>query len=168
MKPTIYWIENNWPGKLAIVARPRGGDWLEDELRALRQSGLDVIVSLLEDDEAADLGLELEYDLSRAAGLEFISFPIVDRGVPVSSAAAMKLLEELSRLLIAGKNVGVHCRQGIGRSALVASALLALDEYSPSAAFQIVGQARGVPVPETDQQRNWVIAMAKEPARRAA
>ncbi len=168
MKATICWIENNWPGKLAIVPRPRGGDWLEDEFQALRQGGLDVIVSLLETDEAADLGLELEGELSRAAGLEFISFPIVDRSIPTSSSAAVTLLEDLLGLIAAGKNVGVHCRQGIGRSALVAAGVLALDGISPSVAFQLVGEARGIPVPETEQQRNWVIALAKEPAKRAA
>ncbi|MDX2044548.1 MAG: tyrosine protein phosphatase [Acidobacteriota bacterium] len=168
MKATIYWINTGYPGKLAIVPRPRGGDWLEDELQALRQGGLDVIVSLLETDEATDLGLELESELSRAAGLEFISFPIVDRSIPVSSSAAVTLLEDLLGLIAAGKNVGVHCRQGIGRSALVAAGVLTLDGVSPSAAFQLVGDARGIPVPETEQQRNWVIALAKEPAKRAA
>ncbi|MEK7832801.1 MAG: dual specificity protein phosphatase family protein [Acidobacteriota bacterium] len=168
MRATICWIENNWPGKLAIVPRPRGGDWLEDEVTGWRQAGLDVIVSLLEDGEAIDLGLELEGEFSRAVGLEFISFPIVDRSVPASRAEAMKLLEELNRLLAAGKSVGVHCRQGIGRSALVTTALLVLDGVSPNTAFQKIGNARGIPVPETDQQRDWVIAMAKEPAKRAA
>ena len=168
MRPTIYWIEANWPGKLAIVPRPRGGDWLEDEVTGWRQAGLDVIVSLLEDDEATDLGLEHEGEFSRAVALEFISFPIVDRSIPASRAEAMGLLEELNRLLAAGKNIGVHCRQGIGRSALVTTALLVLDGLSPIAAFQRVGEARGVTVPETDQQRNWVIGLSKEPAKRAA
>jgi len=168
MKLAIYWIKTNCPGKLAIVPCPRGGDWLEEEATGWRQAGLDVIVSLLEDDEAADLGLELEGELSRAAGLDFISFPIVDRSVPASSAEAMKLLEELNRLLASGKNIGVHCRQGIGRSALVTTALLVLDGMSPNTAFQKVGNACGIPVPETEQQRDWVIAKAKEPAKRAA
>ncbi|MGH9800596.1 MAG: protein-tyrosine phosphatase family protein [Blastocatellia bacterium] len=164
----IYWTETNWPGKLAIVPRPRGGDWLEDEARAWREAGLDVIVSLLEENEAADLGLEIEGEQSRAAGLEFISFPIVDRSVPASSSAAITLLEELLRLLVAGKNVGIHCRQGIGRSALVAAGVLVIDGYSANAAFQMVGDARGIPVPETEQQSNWVISLAKEPAKFAA
>ncbi len=168
MKATVFWIETNWPGKLAIVLRPRGGDWLEDEIAAWRQEGLDVIVSLLEEDEAADLGLALEGELSRAAGLGFISYPIVDRNVPASNSAAVNLFEELRRLLVAGKNVGVHCRQGIGRSALVTAGVLVLDGFSPNTAFQLVGDARGITVPETEQQSKWVIALAKELAKRAA
>jgi hypothetical protein len=34
MRPLIYWINTPWPGRLAIVPRPRGGDWLEEEVGA--------------------------------------------------------------------------------------------------------------------------------------
>lgn len=30
MRATLYWIDGVWPGRLAIVPRPRGDDWLED------------------------------------------------------------------------------------------------------------------------------------------
>jgi hypothetical protein len=60
MRAEIYWIPGSWPGRLGIVPRPRGGDWLEDEIRAWRDAGLDVAVSLLTPDEAAELGLECE------------------------------------------------------------------------------------------------------------
>jgi hypothetical protein len=97
MKATVYWIENKWLGKLAIVPRPRGGDWLEDEVRAWKEAGLDMIVSLLEEGEAADLDLSVEAEFSQAAGLEFITFPIVDRSVPASLPAALSLLQDLTR-----------------------------------------------------------------------
>ncbi len=168
MKATVYWIESNWPGKLAIIPRPRGGDWLEDEVAAWKEAGLDVIVSLLEADEAADLDLRQEGNLSQAAGLEFISFPIVDRDIPVSREETLVLLHRLTRLLAAGKNIGVHCRQGIGRSALIASSLLVLSGLTPEQAFQRVGAARGCVVPETSEQREWVIALGKEAATLAA
>ena len=162
MKVTLYWIESNWPGKPAIIPRPRGGDWLEDEVAAWKDAGLDVIVSLLEADEAADLNLQQEGELSRIAGLEFISFPIADRNTPGSRAEALALLQRLLRLLADGKNVGVHCRQGIGRAALIVSSLLVLSGLTPEAAFQRVGAARGCAVPETAEQRDWVTALGKE------
>ena len=168
MRATVYWIESNWPGKLAIIPRPRGGDWLEDEACAWKEAGLDVIVSLLEKDEAADLDLSAEAELSKAAGLEFISFPIVDRSIPISRSAALALLQDLARLLASGKNVGVHCRQGIGRSALIVASLLVQSALSPEAAFQRVSAARGCVVPETAEQRDWVMALGKEAAMRAA
>lgn len=168
MKAIVYWIESIWPGKLAIIPRPRGGDWLEDEVAAWKETGLDVIVSLLEADEAADLGLQQEGELSRKAGMEFISFPIVDRNIPASGIETLALLQRLLRLLAGGKNVGVHCRQGIGRSALIASSLLVLSGLPPELAFQRVGTARGCSVPETSEQREWVIAFGKETAKLTA
>lgn len=165
MRATTYWIENPWPGKLAIIPRPRGGDWLEDEVRAWQQAGLEVIVSLLADDELADLDLLREAELSRAAGLTFISFPITDRSVPVSRPAALELLRKLISLLNSGKNIGIHCRQGIGRAALVATSLLVLSGVTPEAALQKVSAARGCSVPETAEQRAWVLALARAVAK---
>ena len=53
-------INGRWKGQLAIVARPRGNEWLEDEVRSWRESGVDVIVSLLTSDENTELGLTEE------------------------------------------------------------------------------------------------------------
>ena len=39
------------------MPRPRAGDWLNDEIAGWRSEGIDVVVSLLEADEIADLGL---------------------------------------------------------------------------------------------------------------
>ena len=36
----LYWISGPWAGKLAIAARPRGGDWLEDEIRDWKNGGI--------------------------------------------------------------------------------------------------------------------------------
>ena len=57
------------------MPRPRGEDWLEDEIQAWRQSGIDVIVSLLTPDELADLDLTAEQELCRANRIKFVSFP---------------------------------------------------------------------------------------------
>lgn len=34
MKSDLFWINGPWPGRLAIMPRPRSGDWLEDEIQA--------------------------------------------------------------------------------------------------------------------------------------
>ena len=54
---TTYNIEGPWRGQLAIIARPRGGDWLAEEVQDWKNEGFDVIVSLLTTDEERDLGL---------------------------------------------------------------------------------------------------------------
>ena len=58
MKP--YWVDTGNPLRLAIVPRPRGGDWLEDELDQMKRAGVDVLVSMLQVDEAVELGLSSE------------------------------------------------------------------------------------------------------------
>ena len=84
-------------------------------------AGLDVVVSLLEKEEAAQLDLARESDVAEAKGLQFISFPIPDRGVPTSMPASLGLLKNIADALEHGKNVAVHCRQGIGRSGLISN-----------------------------------------------
>jgi hypothetical protein len=73
MKP--YWVETGNQLRVAIVPRPRGGDWLEDELDQMKQAGVDVLVSMLQVNEAAELGLSSEAELCEAKGIVFRSFP---------------------------------------------------------------------------------------------
>jgi hypothetical protein len=56
MRPTLFPIERGGPGRLCTMTRSRGGDWLADELRGLQPAGVNVLVSLLTDREAAELG----------------------------------------------------------------------------------------------------------------
>ncbi|MCI0693172.1 tyrosine protein phosphatase [candidate division KSB1 bacterium] len=161
MRTKFYWIEGPWPGRLAISSRPRGGDWLEDEVRAWQQAGIEMVVSLLTKDEIAGLDLTQEAEFCQKHGLQFIVFPIEDRSVPSSWRQTMDFVRKLNDALTEGKNLLVHCRQGIGRAALMAACLLILSGEDPETAFQRVSAARGVSVPETSEQRNWVIKFAQ-------
>jgi len=51
---------------------------------AWREAGLDVVVSLLEPEEAEQLVLEDEAAAAAASGIAFHLFPIPDRGTPAS------------------------------------------------------------------------------------
>ena len=164
MRTELYFIKAPWSGRLAIVPRPRGGDWLEEDVRAWRRAGIDMVVSLLTEEESDEFELAQESQLSQAAGMKFVSFPTPDRGVPDSSALFFALVRALEHDLAEGKTVTVHCRQGIGRSALVAASLLVLTGLETDAAFERVSAARGCPVPETEEQRHFVLAFARQPA----
>ena len=156
MTPDLFWIPGPWRGRLAIAARPRGGDWLGDEATGWRRAGIDVVVSLLETDEAAQLDLLDEAKAARANGMRFISFPIPDRGVPASAQRAVALIAAISDALERGDNVAVHCRQGVGRSGLIAAGVLRSAGIDPERAIEVVSSARGQIVPETPGQRSWV------------
>lgn len=162
MKPDVFWIPGTWQGKLAIIARPRGGDWLADEAGAWREAGLDVVVSLLEKDEASQLELGQEAAVSKSKGIQFISFPIPDRGVPKSARDVLSLLNRMRAKLEEGKNVAIHCRQSVGRSGLVAAALLVTAGMSASQAIDVVSAARGQTIPETDEQLQWIQRVPSE------
>jgi protein-tyrosine phosphatase len=113
-------------------------------------------VSLLTAEEAHDLGLGTEGAACEANRIEFVSFPIVDRATPDSEADVAKLLNRVDRRLREGKNVVIHCRQGIGRSSLISAALLVETGITPAEAFATIRSARGVPVPETREQLAWL------------
>ena len=156
MGTELYWLAGPWRGRLALAARPRGGDWLRDEIASWKRAGLNTVLSLLTPEEERELDLRDEAREVKAQGLEFTSFPIPDRQVPKSEAELAQVLEKVAGALSAGKDVVVHCRQGIGRSGLVAACLLVRSGMSPGAAVENVSMARGVPVPETAQQRDWI------------
>jgi protein-tyrosine phosphatase len=161
MKPEIYWIPEAECGPLAIMPRPRAGEWLEEELAALKREGVAVVVSLLTAAEEMVLDLTREAELSRAAGLEFRSFPIADRGLPSSCGAVRRFLGGLGAACAQGEGIAIHCRAGIGRSALMAACLLIDAGCAPSAALARIGAARGWQVPDTEEQRAWVEAYAR-------
>ena len=69
VRVALFPIERSGPGRLSTMARHRGGDWLLDEVEALRAVGSEVIESLLTPSEATELGLGSEPDVVRAAGL---------------------------------------------------------------------------------------------------
>lgn len=142
------------------MTRPRGGDWLEEEMQWWGRSGVDVIVSLLTAEEIKELGLTDEEALARANGIEFFSYPIPDRGVPSSSKDFVKLVMRLADLLAADRSISIHCRQSIGRAGMVAIALLMWSGVEPAAAMEQVGTMRGCAVPETDEQKRWITDLA--------
>jgi protein-tyrosine phosphatase len=152
----LYWVKAPWRGKLALAARPRGGDWLEDEMEDWHSQGLDTVVSFLTHEEERDLGVSAERTEAQAHGLTFLSFPIPDRDVPASLKDFSSLLAALDTQLTAGKNVVMHCRQGIGRTGLVAACLLASKGIDLEIAIERLSNARGVSVPETEEQRRWI------------
>jgi protein-tyrosine phosphatase len=156
MNPELYWISGPWRGRLAVLTRPRGGDWIDDEIGGWKRAGLHMVVSLLETQEAAELELSREDDAARAEGVEFLSFPIPDRGVPVSMPPARSLLRNITDALDRGQNVGVHCRQGIGRSGMVAAGVLLVSGMGVEQAIRTVSESRGQTVPETPGQHEWL------------
>ena len=76
--------------------------------------------------------------------------------MPQSEAKLGAVLDKVNLALSAGRNVLMHCRQGVGRTGLAAVCLLVKNGMSPGAAVEMVSAARGIAVPETAEQREWI------------
>ena len=161
MNSDIYWIreENLGDCKLGTMARPRGNDWLEDEIKWMKIKGVDILVSLLETIESNDLGLENEELFCENKGIEFINFPIRDVQTPKNESDFCDLVNQLTNRIKAGKSVVIHCRMGIGRASILAAAILMKFEFNSTDVFDIISKYRKLKVPDTDEQRNWLISM---------
>jgi protein-tyrosine phosphatase len=150
-----YWIQAVGI-RLAIIPRPRGHDWLLDDITDIRRAGVDVVVSTLTPAETEELGLLEEAVCCTNNGVQFLSFPIEDRSVPMSLSELGVLLSSLEESLSKGKAVAVHCRAGVGRSAMLVALVLVQHGFSADSAFRAIEESRGCSVPDTPEQRQWV------------
>lgn len=153
---TIFTVQIDGPGALAITSRPRGGDWLADDVAALAQNGVEVLVSLLCDDEARDLGLQNEAAVCAQHNIEFISLPVTDMCAPVEDSSFILVVHRLAGRVSGGSSVAVHCRQSIGRSGVLAVSIAIATGLALESAVETVSVARGLRVPETTEQMNWL------------
>jgi protein-tyrosine phosphatase len=149
----VCWINDTG---LAIVMRPRGDDWLRDDLSRLKRAGIQTIVSTLESSEARELGLSAESSLSEELGLRFLSFPIRDRTTPANIEAFHDFVRALAKRICAGERIGVHCRGCIGRSTIVTACTLIELGWPAQRALLAIETARGCLVPDTEEQREWI------------
>jgi protein-tyrosine phosphatase len=153
----LYWINQFAEGNLAIMAAPRLDDPLEATIMAWKDEGVDVVVSLLEQAEIPNL-MDAERALCEEFGVEFFSFPVRDKTVPDAVDPFAIVARELADRVVAGKAVAIHCRAGIGRSTTLAACVLILLGVDGAVALDMIAAARGIEVPETEAQRQWVLS----------
>ncbi|MEE9345355.1 MAG: dual specificity protein phosphatase family protein [Methylococcales bacterium] len=162
MSPKVYYVEKIGLGFLAIMAKPMSGEWIEDEFSGLANLQVLQILSLLELSEQNKLGLKDEKILCEKNNIKFISYPIKDRGLPSSVQEFAQLTKVIHKQIIGGANTVIHCRAGIGRTGIVAAGVLLHAELGATEAFQRISKARGIQVPDTEQQFDWVVANQNE------
>lgn len=154
----MYKIGSMGEGFVAIMARPS----LEADAAAsiinIARLGIQQVVSLLEPNEARNLGLNGEREQVKAHGMGFISFPIPDMGLPRSVDDFALLSKKLFNQINAGVNTLIHCQAGIGRSGLLVAGILLHCDMDPQQAFAYASRMRGIRVPETPEQEQWLIA----------
>ena len=108
MSVDIFWIPYNGPGRIGIATRPRGGDWLKDDIIYLHRSGTDLLVSMLTPKESRELHLEMEEKVCQDEGINFQCVPIQDRGVPSSIKDIAVFALQYADFLENGSNIIIH------------------------------------------------------------
>ncbi len=142
------------------MARPRGGDWLEAEVSSLRAQGVDVWVSTLTSAERQELDLENQNEYCRNAGIDLWKLAIADRALP-NTVEFCDHLKRIRDQLDQGKTVVVHCRMGIGRAGLISAGLLITEGEDAEAAIRRVSAARGMQIPDTEEQRKYLLSLRR-------
>jgi protein-tyrosine phosphatase len=150
----VFWIPSPL-GRLATATRPRGGDWLDEDVGQIARDTT-MLVSMLTRPEMEELNLVGEASAARRANLHFLNIAIDDRGVPEQAAPFVEAVTSATKILLASQTVVVHCRMGVGRSSLFAAACLVRLGVTPDDAWTSIAAARGRPVPDVPTQRDWL------------
>jgi len=160
----IYWINDKSVGekKIGTMARPRGNDWLDDEIKWLKIREVDCLVSLLEKSEEWELGLNEEENICKKWEIEFINFPIKDVTTPKNENEFIQLAKDLANRIKENKKVVIHCRMGIGRASILTAAILIHLGYDGKDVFELIGKYRKLEVPDTMEQRDWILSIGEK------
>ena len=160
--PNSYWVV---PGRLLAGEYPGGGTVAatRERLARLLAAGVDCFIDLTQPDEIAP------YDVALPANVRYHRKSLPDHGIPVEAAQMREILECLEGTLREGRVVYLHCRAGIGRTAMVTGCLLAERGRSGQDAlaelnrlWQQCGRAAHWPVvPETAEQSDFVAGWAR-------
>jgi protein-tyrosine phosphatase len=85
-----------------------------------------------------------------------------DRSVPFDRENFTEFVQKLARRLQTGEKIGVHCRGCIGRSTVVTASTLIKLGWPAEKALDAIEKARGCSVPDTEEQRDWILDFGEE------
>ena len=147
------------PGTRDGVRMPQS--LVAQDLDHLASLGISSIVSLIDAEESRLIGVPSLAAQTVAAGLGWRDFPIIDRAVPEpdEATAFQRLLADLSSMLHDGARLAIHCRAGLGRSGLLAAALLVWRGVAAEEAIATIRHCRPGAI-ETDGQEGYIRTLA--------
>ena len=162
-----YWAE---PGKILAGCCPGSaeGYMLPEQLGALIDAGVTLIVNLMEKSETELMGVFMDsYELmlpgvaeARGKTIRVERFPIVDRSIPTVEEMK-RILGRIRKELADGGAVYVHCLGGIGRTGTVIGCyFVEQGEADPLGRLKKLTEPESDyfwPTPQTQEQRNFVL-----------
>jgi atypical dual specificity phosphatase len=146
--PAFSWIDKP---RLAAMAQPNS----EEEMRWLREQGIDVLISLTEEPPARRL--------VDAAGLMLFHVPIPDMTAPTPEEID-RSLSAIDKALEHRLGVAVHCGAGLGRTGTILACYLVRQGTPAIEAIKKIRRLRPGSV-ETKEQEQAIKEYARQRAR---
>ena len=139
------------------------GAWARDlvvDVAAIRDWGAAAVVTLVTDQELADLKVAGLGKAVHAAGMNWLHLPIVDVSTPTQEWEARwgQVQTSLHGVLDGGGKILVHCKGGLGRAGTVAARLLVERGLVAKEAIAAVRAVRPGDL-ETREQEGYVRAL---------
>lgn len=120
------------------------GEKLINDLVAIHNWGAVALVTLLDEFELSTLGVKDLPNKAKQLSIQWRHLPIGSRSLPDDSfEEKWQLVGPLLRQLLQdGKRVVIHCKEGIGRSGIIAARLLIEFGIAPDDAISMIKQAQ--------------------------
>jgi ADP-ribosyl-[dinitrogen reductase] hydrolase len=160
-----YWVI---PERLLAGRYPGGKTPKETERRVagMLEAGFDAFIDLTEAGELPP------YDIYLPGRVLYIRKPIPDHSVPRAREHMAEVLAAIDSALSSGRRIYVHCRAGIGRTGTAIACHLIEQGLTPDAALIRLNELwrdnershTWPDVPETDEQRDYILGWALAPA----
>ena len=151
----IHWIDQIENCRIGISARPQGFNQLENEIIELSSQNINLIISLLEDYEIEQFGLNEEELYCKRYNIKFDRLPIQDNLIPGFQRFADKIDSVFFEILNI-ENIVVHCNHGLGRSGLLVAGLLLKSGMNLDSALEKIALKRGFRCPSSPSQMRFI------------
>lgn len=151
----IFKIPTKLEGQIFVFPAPSIGTVDNFAIEYLKEASIQCVVNLISDAEWLEFQGEKQQVLYAENAVDYIHYPIQDYGVPRDNNSFLKLVQTLHGYLTNGKNIGIHCVGGIGRSGLLAAALLYNQDFELNTLFEYMSVYRGKRMPDTTKQISW-------------
>jgi ADP-ribosylglycohydrolase/protein-tyrosine phosphatase len=166
--PGSYWVE---AGRLLVGEYPGSRSRADtmDRLKQLLAAGVTQFIDLTDAGELPSYEGLLPFATPAGRRIQYLRETIPDHGVPGSQATMERIFETVRSSIAAGDVVYLHCRAGIGRSAMVAGCYFVDRGMTAAAALdalqkcwkQSAKSQHWVCVPETDDQYEYIREWAR-------
>lgn len=130
---------------------------IKHDVEKLVAAGAGFVLSLIEAEDRARLGVTALDAIISDAGLERASFPIQDRSIPRHDQITKldRMLDDLEARIRNGQTIAIHCQAGLGRTGMMAGILLGRFGIDCAAAIRLIRQTRPGSI-ETEAQEDFI------------